>query len=64
MKVDPKRVDLPETGIYVRAQDDKGKWGAHDISHLDTESLRAWINSKKDKDYEFLTEVVLHILGH
>ena len=46
-KTDPKLVGhSPDTGIYVRAQDEGGKWHAADISHLTAESLLEWLHSR------------------
>lgn len=48
------------TGIFVRAQDQTGKWGAYDIAELERESLLAWLR----KDTDLAERVVLALLEH
>ena len=50
-----------ETGIYVRAMNDK-KWGTFDISQLDGESLWRWLHSRSKMEWP--SSVVMHLLGH
>jgi hypothetical protein len=59
LKADPARLDYPETGIFIRAKQD-GRWGAVDLSHLDRESVIAWLN----RDEGVAQNVVLILLGH
>ncbi len=62
LTVDPERVDLAETGIFVRAMY-LGTWGSHDIAHLDRASLLQWLRSRGEKN-EWAEGVLLHLLGH
>ena len=57
---DPKRGDMPETGIYVRAITRTDGWGHVDISRLDRPSLEAWLGSRPG----LAIRVVLMLLGH
>lgn len=59
LKIDPKRTSLAESGIYVRAQDQTGEWGSHDIAHLDRESLLLWMRLRGCEQ-----DTVLALLGH
>jgi len=59
MRVDPKRVRLPETGIYVRALMND-KWGSYDIAHLEKDSLKTWLL----RDSNTAAQVVMSLLGH
>ena len=63
LKLDPNRLDLPETGIYIRAKDEAGKWGSHDIAHLDRESLLRWLRSRGGSN-PWAENVVAILLGH
>jgi len=58
--VDEKRTGLPSTGIYVRARGADGRWGNHDIAHLDEVSISLWI----DGDLAKCRRTLLHLLGH
>ena len=40
--VDESRINLPETGISIRAKF-KDKWGTYDIIHLTKKSLLGWL---------------------
>ncbi len=62
LRIDPSRIGLTETGIYVRAQHD-GKWGSHDIAHLDLDSLRRWLRSRGGEN-TWAESVVEILLGH
>lgn len=63
LKVDPSRANFPETGIYVRAQDEVGAWQSADIAHLNADSLLAFLRS--DGGHNQLAEnVVGMLLGH
>ena len=42
--VDPRRLNNPETGIYVRARHGE-EWGPHDLAHLDRDSVTRWLRS-------------------
>lgn len=59
--IDPKRKDLPETGIFVRAKDGD-RWVSADIVHLDTDSLVSWLTSRDS--INFPIQVVKALLGH
>lgn len=56
-QVDPGRVELAETGIYIRAQLN-GKWGSHDLMHLDADSALRWLTGKR------ALQVAMLLLGH
>lgn len=60
--VDEDRESIPETGIYVRAKKD-GKYITADISHLDHDSLKAWLRSRGGEN-EWAENVVAILLGH
>ena len=60
--VDSTRTYLPETGILVRAADERGRVGNHDIAHLDTASLDTWLRSRDG--IEWPISVVKLLLGH
>ena len=65
LTIDPERTRLiAETGIYVRAQDERGKFGAYDIAHLDRESLVQFIQSRGENNLEWATGIILALLGH
>lgn len=59
--VDPARLPENKTGIYVRAMLN-GRWGTHDIAHLNTDSLWRWLHSRDNADWP--SNVVLVLLGH
>jgi len=52
-----------ETGIYVRAQNKAGVWGAFDIFSLDRESLGRWLRSRGGAN-EFAENLVYRLLEH
>lgn len=58
---DPRRIHLPETGIYVRALHTGGTWDVVDIAHLHRDSLDAWLRSR---DIDWPISVVKTLLGH
>jgi hypothetical protein len=60
--VDPERVGLGPTGIYVRAMLE-GKWGSYDIAELDRDSLSRWLRSRGGSN-QFAEHVVMLLLGH
>jgi len=64
---DPNRLDMPETGIKIRATLDS-KWGAHDITHLTKESLLEWLKSRDsdgpDAGKNWREQVILLCFGH
>lgn len=67
LTVDVERMELPETGIYVRAikpgvEGDSG-WGSHDIAHLDAPSLLAWLRSRGGRN-QLAEDTVGALLGH
>jgi hypothetical protein len=57
------RMDLPETGIYVRAQNEAGAFGSFDIAHLDRDSLHTWLRSRGGENL-WAENVVMTLLGH
>jgi hypothetical protein len=61
-RLDPTRIDLPETGIYVRATS-SGAWDSIDIAHLDEDSLNRWLTSRGGSN-PWAESVVRRILGH
>jgi hypothetical protein len=61
--VDPSRLHLPETGIYVRAQTLPDKWDSVDIAHLSAASLLDWLRSHGG-DNHWAECTVLLLLGH
>jgi hypothetical protein len=62
LHVDPARIDMTNTGFFVRAIHD-GKWGSHDISALTRQSLLDWLRSRGGEN-EWAEDVVLGLLGH
>ncbi len=62
LQVDPERLDIPETGIFVRAKLND-KWGSHDIAHLKPESLLVWLRSRGGENV-WAENVVFLLLGH
>ena len=40
------------TGVFVRAQDEKGIWGSHDICFLDAKSLGEWMRQQSKSSLE------------
>jgi len=63
LKAISARMDLPETGIYVRAQNEAGTFSAFDIVRLDRVSLLAWLRSRGGENI-WAENVVLQLLGH
>lgn len=63
LKVDPQRVGIAQTGIYVRAKNVADKWDSVDIAELDKVSLTLWLKSRGG-DNEWAESVVLILLGH
>jgi hypothetical protein len=65
LEVDPERITGPkadrESGIYVRARL-VGKWGNHDLLHLNRASVLAWLRSRASLNFAHNT--VLILLGH
>ena len=62
LAVDETRVDVGETGIFVRALC-KGKWGSHDIATLYKESLLKFLRSREG-DNPWAEDVIGILLGH
>ena len=67
LTIDPERKKLygdmaSGTGIFIRARFD-GRWGNHDIAHLDKISLIAWLRSRGG-DNPWAESVVCILLGH
>lgn len=59
LRVDPRRLDGPETGIFIRAK--KGeRWGSYDLAALDRDSVMRWL----EQDEGMARRVVLLLLGH
>jgi hypothetical protein len=56
-------VNLPSTGIFVRAKDPEGEWCTVDIWALDRASLLAWLRSRGG-DNPWAENVVGILLGH
>ena len=63
LKIDPQRVGIGSTGIFVRAQDDEGRWLAADIVELDKESLLAFLKYRGG-DNIWAESTCLILLGH
>lgn len=66
MNIDSKRETQEyflDCGIYVRAQDDSGKWKSVPIAHLDKKSLLEWLRSRGGNN-PWAEDVVGIILGH
>lgn len=62
-KADSSRMDLPETGMYIRAQNEAGSYGAFDLSHLDRDSVVRWLRSRGGENL-WAENTVLILLGH
>lgn len=62
LKFDDARTDL-ETGIFVRARSEGGRWESVDISLLDAPSLREWLRSRGGEN-SWAESVVAILLGH
>ena len=58
-RVDPRRRDVPETGIFIRAKEGDA-WGSHDLAHLDRDSVMRWLQ----RDDRMTRRVVLLLLGY
>jgi hypothetical protein len=63
LTIDPKRMDMPPTGIFVRAQTPDGYYGSYDISQLDAASLQRWLRSRGGEN-DWAEAVVALLLGH
>lgn len=65
LKIDPARVGPPAdtTGIYVRAQDERGTWRSADVAQLTRESLLEWLRGGGG-DNPLAERVVCALLGH
>jgi hypothetical protein len=64
LEIDPERVWLAgSTGIYVRAQNEHGRWVNADIATLTKESLITFLRSRGGEN-EWAESVVLILLGH
>ena len=61
-KVDPNRVGM-EAGIYIRAENQDGRFGAVDVSTLEIHSLKLWLRSRGG-DNPYAERVVAMLLGH
>ena len=61
--IDPERIELPETGIYIRSKDMTGKWSSVDIAHLKRDSLLDWLRSRGG-DNLLAENTLLLLLGH
>jgi hypothetical protein len=61
LTTDDSRMELPETGIYVRAKNSAGTWSSFDLAHLDKASVRRFVSSR---DKTWAENVVLILLGH
>ena len=61
-RIDPERVGIIDTGIYVRATDGD-TWLNADISELDQPSLHRWLRSRGGGN-EFAENVIYVLLGH
>jgi hypothetical protein len=63
MKLDPSRSEIDYvTGIYVRAQDDEGRWHSADVARLDEPSLTEWLRSRGGENL-WAENVVRILLG-
>jgi hypothetical protein len=60
LKVDPERIGIGETGVFIRAMKDD-KWGSYDIAELDKQSLRTLLEAKPQS---WSIDLVGIILGH
>lgn len=63
LNIDLERTSIEETGIFVRAQDNNGKWHSADIAHLDKDSLLVWLRSRGG-DNALAENTVGLLLGH
>ncbi len=63
LKVDPSRVGIGQTGIYVRALNAEGRWDSVDIAELDKASLLDFLKSRGG-DNPWAESTVLILLGH
>lgn len=52
-----------ETGIFVRAKNSAGTWGAFDIADLDRDSLHEWLRSRGGENL-WAENTVMILLGH
>ena len=63
LRVSLERSTFPESGVPVRAIGPDGKWGSHDIAHLDRDSLHQWLRSRGGKNL-WAENVVFILLNH
>ena len=63
LRVSSDRMALRESGVPVRAIGLDGKWGSHDIAHLDRNSLHKWLRSRGGKNL-WAENVVFILLNH
>jgi hypothetical protein len=56
-------MDLPPTGIFVRARAPDGCYGTFDIAQLDAPSLQRWLRSRGGEN-DCAEAVVALLLGH
>lgn len=50
------------TGVYVRAKEEGGEWGSHDIATLEPKSLLGWMSFKRGHNDTFPEQIVLVLL--
>lgn len=60
--VDPCRLSMPETGVYIQAQLG-GRFGTYDINHLTTDSLISYLRGWNGNNY-LAENMVCFLLGH
>lgn len=66
LKIDPQRTGKfksARTGMFVRAQDEGGRWQNVDIIHLDAQSLRTWLRSRGGYS-PWAEQVIFMMLDH
>lgn len=63
LKMDPQRAGIMDTGIFVRAKGDDGKWHNADIAELDKDSLLVWLQSRGGSN-RWAEDVIGILLGH
>ncbi len=64
LKVDPERVGIIATGIFVRAKDPDGKSCSADIADLTADSLVNGLSSKSQSTPHLATQLLQTVLGH
>lgn len=62
LKADPTRLDLPKTGIFIKAIKD-GRLQTCDIAHLDRESLFFFLKAENGNNL-FAENTVMSLLDH